>query len=79
MTFEKAGPGDYHAKWSKSGREGQKIIWNCLYVESKKWLQMNLPTKEKQSYKWRKYTYGYQGVRRGEIIGRLGLAYTQYW
>ena len=33
----------------------------CLYVESKIMVQMNLFTKQKQSYRCRKQTYGYGG------------------
>ena len=37
------------------------IIWYPLYVESQKMVQMNLSidTKQKQSYRCRKQTYGY--------------------
>ena len=31
---------DFHTKWSKSDRERQ--IWYCLYMKSKKMVQMNL-------------------------------------
>ena len=36
------------------------IIWYHLYVKSKEILQMNLFTRQKLSYSWRKQTYGYQ-------------------
>ena len=41
------GTRDYHTKWSKSDRERQ-ILYH-LYVESKKIIQMNLYTEEKQT------------------------------
>ena len=53
------GPRDYHTKWSKSERERQ-ISWYHLYVESKKMIEMNLFTKQKQTHRHRKQTYGYQ-------------------
>ena len=41
-----------------------------LYVESKKMVQMNLFTKQKQSHKCRKQTYGYQrGKGRSDKLG----------
>ena len=43
------GPRDYHTKWSKSDREETNIVWYHLYVESKKMIQMNLFTKQKQN------------------------------
>ena len=36
-------------------------IWYSLYVESQKMVQMNLFTKQRQSHRCRKQTYGYQG------------------
>ena len=45
----------------------QTNIWYHLYVESKKVIQMNLFTKQKQTYRYRKQTYGYQ---RGKVAGR---------
>ena len=42
-------PQDYHTKWSKS--EKANIIWYHLYVESKKMIQMNLITKQKQTHR----------------------------
>ena len=38
-----------------------------LYVESKKMIQMNLFTKQKQTHRLRKQTYSYQ---RGNMAGR---------
>ena len=32
-------------------------------MESKKRVRMNFSTKQKQSYRWRKHIYSYQGVR----------------
>ena len=55
-------PRDYHNKWSKSER-GRQIsydithMWNLI---SKKMIQMNLFTKQKQTYRCQKETYGYQ-------------------
>ena len=61
------GPRDYHTKWSKSDRE-RHIIWYHLYVESKKMIQMNLFTKQKQTHRPRKQTYGCQRVKLGGEI-----------
>ena len=49
------GPRDNHTKWSKPDRERQ-IPYDILYVESKKMIQMNLCTKQKQSHRHRKQT-----------------------
>ena len=43
------------------------IIRYHLYVKSKKMIQMNLFTKQKQTHRYRKQTYGYQ---RGKGLGR---------
>ena len=43
------------------------IIWYHLYAESKKMIQMNLFTKQKQTHRLRERTYGYQ---RGRVGGR---------
>ena len=46
------------------------IIWYRLYVESKKMIQMNLFTEQKQTHRLRKQTYGYQsekGVGRDKL------------
>ena len=64
------GPRDYHTKWSKSDRE-RKISYDITYVESEKIIQMNLFTKQKQTHRLRKQTYGYQ---RGKLGGRNKLA-----
>ena len=52
-------------KWDqKHRRKSVKLkktsIWYHLYVESKKIIQMNLFTKQKQTHRQRKQTYGYQ-------------------
>ena len=47
------GARDYHTKWSKSDRE-INIIWYHLYVKSKKMIQINLFTKQKQTNRHRK-------------------------
>ena len=65
-------PRDYHTKQSKSKTN---IIWYHLYVESKKKVQMNLFTKQKQTYRYRKQTNGYQ--RKG-YIGSVRLTYAYY-
>ena len=58
------GPGDYHAKWSKSDRERQ-ISYDITYVWNPiKMIQMNLFTKQPQRT-WNQ-TYGYQ---RGNVWG----------
>ena len=46
---------DYH---TKSDRERQ--IWYHLYAESKKKIQMNLFTRQKQTHIPRKQIFGYQ-------------------
>ena len=66
------GPRDCHTEWSKSDRE-RNTIWYHLYVESEKVIQMNLSTKQKESYRSRKQTYGYQGVRGGGINWKIGI------
>ena len=42
------------------------IIWYHLYVEFKKMIQMNLFTKQKQTHRHRKQTYGYQRGKVGQ-------------
>jgi len=62
--------------YSKLDRERQTYH---SYVESKKMIQMNLFTKEKQTHKHRKQTYGYQrGKVRGGINQEFGsnILYT---
>ena len=46
------------------------IIWYHLYVESKKMIQMNLFTKQKQTHRHRKQIYGYQMGKSGGVCGR---------
>ena len=65
------GPRDYHTKGSKSGRERQlsydiTFLWNL-----KKMIQMNLFTKQKQTYRHRKQAYGYQRGKWGR--DKLGV------
>ena len=40
------GPRDHHPEWSEPGKK-DKYHDKCLYVESKKMVQMNLFTKQK--------------------------------
>ena len=40
-------------------------MWYYLYMESKKVIQMNLDTKQKQTHKHRKQIYGYQRNKLG--------------
>ena len=42
------------------------IIWYHLYVESKKMIEMNLFTKQRQTHRHRGQTCGYQGGQRGQ-------------
>ena len=60
------------------------IIWYHLYAESKKMIQMNLFTKQKQTHRLRRQTYGYQ---RGKVawginwefgINRCKLLHTEW-
>ena len=50
---------------TKVRQKKTNIIWYCLYVESKKMVQMNLFTKQKQTHKHRKQTHGYQRGKGG--------------
>ena len=45
-------------------------MWNLIL--KKGGVQMNLFTKQKQSHRCRKQTYGYQGVRWGGIDWKIG-------
>ena len=56
------GPREYYSEWSKSDRERQ-IVYDITYMWNVKIIQINLYTKQKQTHKHRKQTYGYQ---RGE-------------
>ena len=47
-----------------SQTEKVNSTWYHLYVESKKLIQMNLCTKEKQTHRHRKQTYSYQREKR---------------
>ena len=52
-------PRDYHTKWSKSDRERQ-ISYGIAYMWNlKKMIQMNLFTRQKETHRHRKQTYGY--------------------
>ena len=63
-------PGDHHTKWSKSDRERQ-ISYDIVYMQNlKNMIQMNLFTKQKQTNRFREWTYGYQG---GRVEGRNRL------
>ena len=60
---------DYHIKWSKPDRERQ-ILHGIIYMwnlKKEKKIQMNLCTKQKQTHRLWKQTYGYQG---GNMKGR---------
>ena len=56
------GLGDDHTKWSQTKTNA---IWYHLDVASRKMIQMNLFTKEKQTHRLWKQTYGYLR-RKGE-------------
>ena len=69
---------------SEVSQKKTNIIWEHLYVESKKKkkkTQMNLFPKQKESYTHRIQTYGYQrGKGWGEeYIRRMGLTYTHHY
>ena len=61
------GPRDYHTERSKPDRERQ--IYDFAYMWNlQKIIQMNLYTKQKQTHRHSKQTYGYQrGKGGGEI------------
>ena len=61
-----AGPGDHH-KWCKSHRERQ-MLYDIIYMQNleKKMVQVNLFTRQKQTHRLLKQTYGYQ-------VGRVGV------
>ena len=50
---------------SEVSQRETNFIWYHLYVESKKMIQMNLFTKQKQTHKHRKRTYSYQRGKGG--------------
>ena len=52
----------------------QKNVLYHLYVGSKKMMQMNLLTKQKQTHKFREQTYNYQGGGLGEgTVSEFGI------
>ena len=51
---------------SEVSQRKTNIICYHLYVESKKMIQMNLFTKQEQTHRLKKQTYGYQ---RGKVVG----------
>ena len=59
------GPRNYHTKQGKSDKD----IWNHLYVECKKIIQMNLFKKQKETHGHRKLFYGYQRGRGRDKLG----------
>ena len=68
ICSNKDGPADYHTAVSEvSQMEKGSIIWHHLYTESKKMIQMNLFTKQKDIHRLRRQAYGYQ---RGKGGGR---------
>ena len=59
------GPRDCDTERSKSDREIE-ILYDISYMWNlKKMMQVNLFTKQKQTHRYRKQTYGYQGVKWG--------------
>ena len=64
------GPRDYHTQRRKSERKRQ-IPYDISYMWNfKKMIPMNLFTKQKQTHRHRKQTYGYQ---KGKVGGRHKL------
>ena len=62
------GPRDNHTKWSKSDRERQisydiTYMWNLVFKNDTN----ELFTKQKQTHRYKKQTYGYQ---MGNVAGR---------
>ena len=55
---------------SEVSQRKRNTIQYHLYVESKKMAQMSLFTKQKQTHRHRKQTYGY---RRGKLGGGRGI------
>ena len=64
------GPRDYHTKWSQAEKDKYYII-SSLYVASEKNTN-NLFTKQKQTHKHVKQTYGYQKGK-GRRKDKLGV------
>ena len=67
------GPQNYHTKWSKPDRERQisyyvAYMWNL----KKKMVKMSLYTKQKETHRHKKQTYGYQRGK-GEGRDKLGV------
>ena len=58
-------PRDYHTKWSKIKKDKYHMI-SLICGISKKMIQMNLFTKQKQSHRLQNQIYGYQ---RGNTSG----------
>ena len=63
------GPRDDHAEVSQ---RKTNIIWYHLFMESKKIVQTNLHTKQKQTHRHRKESFGYQRGREMER-DKLGI------
>ena len=58
-------PRDCHTEWNKSDRERQ-ISYDIAYMWNlKNMIQMNLSTKQKQTHRHGKQTYGYQRGKGG--------------
>ena len=75
------GPRDYHIKKSKSDRK-TNIIWYHLHVESKKRVQVNLFSEQKQTHRLWKQTYGYQREQaggRGGVDRGFGIGICTLW
>ena len=67
ICSEVKGPRVCHTEWSKSDKERQisydiTYMWNLI-----KMIQINLFTKQEQTHRLGKQTYGYQ---RGKVVGR---------
>ena len=59
---------DYLTKWSKSDRDKYH-----LHMESKRMIEMNLFTKQKQTHRHRKQIYGYQKGKWGRERDKLAF------
>ena len=61
------GPRVYHTKSSQPDREKQ-ILYDIVYMWNlKKMIQIHLDMKQKQTYRHRKQTYGYQRGKGGKV------------
>ena len=69
------GPRDYHTKWSQTEKDKYHMISLICGIQKKQ--NMNLFTKQKQVYRYRKQMYGYQR-RKGETNYELEN-YTHYY